>query len=218
MNPASQKADIRARLLRQRKALSEAERRRRSGEISERLLGLPEFKSARRPQFYLATADEVETDRIVEAAIAFQKRVAVPVIDPKDSKSRSLVLSELTALGPERMEAGPFGIRQPRSEFQKEVALEEIDLWILPGVAFDPRGGRLGLGAGYYDRLLSRARGVRIGLAYDFQVIDRVPVDRNDQPVHLIVTEKRIIHCKEGHDGGADREAGSRTPDREAGS
>lgn len=206
MNQASQKGEIRARLLLQRRALSEKERRKRSEEISERFLALPDFRSARSIQFYLAAADEVQTERMIEEALRLRKRVAVPVIAPE---KRALTFSELDSLRPERLEAGPFGIRQPRPEFRKEVALEEIDLWVLPGVAFDEGGGRLGFGAGYYDRLLHRARGTRIGLAYDFQVMDRLPVDHTDQAVDLIVTEKRIVHCKEGHGGGADREAGS---------
>src|SRR5581483_2320986 len=199
MDTASKKKEIRAQFLLQRGALPAEVCQAKSHEISNRLLASPEFKAARVIQCYLAIATEVQTTRVIQQALHLKKRVAVPITDPK---KRMLSLSELADLDPETLHPGPFGILQPRPPFFHPVQPSEVELWILPGIAFDEEGNRLGFGGGYYDRFLPGRRGEAIGLAFDFQVVNRLPVDENDHSVDQIITEKRTIFCRRRRGGG----------------
>ena len=200
MDTASKKKEMRARLLLQRGDLPTEVCAAKSREISNRLLASPEFQTARAVQCYVANAAEVQTERVILEALRLKKRVIVPVIHPNN---RSFSLSELADLHPDILQPGPFGILQPRPSFLREVQPSEIDLWILPGVAFDEDGNRLGFGGGYYDRLLTGRQGEAIGLAFDFQImVERLPVEGNDRPVDQIMTETRTIFCRSTKGGG----------------
>ena len=201
MDNASKKKDIRARFLLQREALPQKDRLEKSRLISDRFLRSTEFRAAQSIHFYLATPSEVQTDEMIRSALRLNKRVAVPIID---SANRSIALSEWAAFDREKLQPGPFGILQPRPEFRKEVKLEKIDLWVIPGVAFDLSGNRLGFGGGYYDRLLVRAKGVVIGLAFEAQISSELPVVHTDRKVDIIITEARTIFC-----GGRKRDGGT---------
>jgi 5-formyltetrahydrofolate cyclo-ligase len=197
---ASKKKEMRARLLLQRGILPTEACKAKSREISSRLLASPEFKAAQAVQCYLANATEVQTQWVIQEALRLKKQVVVPVIHPD---SRLFSLSELADLHPDILQSGPFGILQPRPSFLREVEPSKIDLWILPGVAFDEDGNRLGFGGGYYDRCLAGRRGDAIGLAFDFQIIDEsLPVEENDRPVDQIMTETRTIFCRSKKGGG----------------
>lgn len=199
MDTASKKKEMRAQFLLQRSALPLKVGQAKSREISNRVLASPEFKAARVIQSYLATAAEVQTTWVIKEAFRLKKRVVVPVVHPDD---RSLSLSELADFNPEVLHPGPFGILQPRPPFLREIQPSEVDLWILPGVGFDEGGNRLGFGGGYYDRFLPGRRGLALGLAFDFQVIDRIPVEVTDHPVDRIITETRTIFCRSEESGG----------------
>ena len=173
--------------------LSPNECRLKSREIAKRLLASPEFRSAQMIHFYLAAAEEVQTEEMIREALRIKKRVVVPVVRPEIN---SLTLSELDAFEPSRLQPGPYGISEPRPLYQKKVDPKEIDLWVIPGVAFDSAGNRLGFGGGYYDRLLSGMRGKKIGVAFEFQVVERLPIEPTDHPVDQIITEARSIHTK----------------------
>ena len=201
MDNASKKKDIRARFLLQREALPQKDRLEKSRLISDRFLRSTEFRAAQSIHFYLAAPSEVQTDEMIRSALRLNKRVAVPIID---SANRSIALSEWAAFDREKLQPGPFGILQPRPEFRKEVKLEKIDLWVIPGVAFDLSGNRLGFGGGYYDRLLVRAKGVVIGLAFEAQISSELPVIHTDRKVDMIITEGRTIFC-----GGRKRDGGT---------
>jgi 5-formyltetrahydrofolate cyclo-ligase len=194
LDTTSKKKEIRAKLLLQRGALPVEVCKEKSKEISDRLLASPTFKSAQTIQCYLANATEVQTEGFLREMLRLKKRVVVPVVHPNN---RLFSLSELADLNPDLLQPGPFGILQPRSPFLREVLPSEIDLWILPGVAFDENGNRLGFGGGYYDRLLADRWAEAIGLAFDFQVMGApLPIEENDRPVDQIVTETRTIFCR----------------------
>ena len=139
---------------------------------------------------YMALPQEVQTTRIIAQARVWQKRVAVPVVH-----GNSLAAVELPD-DPAQLRRGRFGILEP-SGTQVVIPPEEIGYIIVPGVAFDPRGGRLGLGKGYYDRFLSRlpATTYRCGLAFGIQVVPCVPQTSHDVCMHGIVTEQGFIPC-----------------------
>ena len=161
-----------------------------SSEITARLLELPTVKEARTISTYLDIGSEVRTRGFVEWALWNGKRIIVPVVDRANKR---LIFSEFKA--PEELERGAYGIPEPKREFRRPVALEQADVILVPGVAWDLRGFRIGYGAGYYDRSVNtlRTHVATVGLAYDFQFVSNVPRSRYDRRVDRIVTESRII-------------------------
>ena len=194
MDCATLKQSIRTELLLQKKQLTPEERQRKSQVISESVHRFHAFQAAQFVQLYLSNETEVETTPLFHLARRLKKQIVVPLID---IKNKTLTFSKLTRLGPDILESGPFGIPQPRPAFQKKMQVDEIDLWIIPGVGFDRAGNRLGYGGGYYDRILHQVKNPVIGLAFDLQIIDHVPIEATDRPVDYIITEKRTIECRE---------------------
>ena len=90
------------------------------------------------------------------------------------------------------MHEASYGILEPVKIIEKSP--NKIDLIIVPGIGFDKRGNRLGHGKGYYDKLLRKLKTIKIGLAFELQIVDQIPTDENDVPVDLIITEERIIN------------------------
>ena len=90
---------------------------------------------------------------------------------------------------------GKFGISEPRPECET-IPLDQFDLVLVPGLAFDPGGNRLGRGRGFYDRILAAASGVKCGVAYDFQLLEKIPVEPHDAPVNFIFTPTRCVRRK----------------------
>lgn len=161
-----------------------------SCEITVRLLELPIVKEARTISTYLNIGSEVRTHGFVEWALSNGKTLIVPVVE---RASKRLMFSEFKA--PEELERGAHGIPEPKREFRRPVALEQADVILVPGVAWDLRGFRIGYGAGYYDRSIN-ALGTHVptvGLAYEFQFVSQVPRSRYDRRVDRIVTESRVI-------------------------
>ncbi|MFQ5588276.1 MAG: 5-formyltetrahydrofolate cyclo-ligase [Nitrospiria bacterium] len=177
-----------------RAALSTTDRQLKSREIANRLIGSSPFKKAGSIHLYLSIQDEVSTTQLVDAAHQLTKRIAVPVVD---AHNRNLAFSELSSTKADILETGPFGVLQPRPRFRKPMRVDEIDLWVLPGLAFDVRGNRLGYGGGYYDRVLHRHQKPVIALAFEIQIVPQLPVETTDVPMDLIMTERRTIVCGE---------------------
>jgi 5-formyltetrahydrofolate cyclo-ligase len=162
-----------------------------SSKISQRLLQLRELENAKTISMYLNKGSEVRTKEILAWCIARGKRVIIPVTD---RANRRLVFSELKA--PEReLQVGTFGILEPKPEFLRSVPLEEAQVVLVPGIAWDLQGYRIGYGGGYYDRTINSLRNYvfMIGLAYELQIINEIPTTRYDRPVHRIITEYRTI-------------------------
>jgi 5-formyltetrahydrofolate cyclo-ligase len=167
---------------------TELERPRRSGAIVERILNLPEYEAAALVSAFVGVGTEVDTLPFIETALARGKRVAVPWVD-----GRVLRLFDLARVGD--LAPAPFGLLEPppdlRADTSREVTPAEVDLFVVPGVAFDLDGGRLGHGRGYYDGLLARARtGVPfVAAAFECQLVERVPMSPRDVPMNMIATE-----------------------------
>ena len=162
------------------------EKAQKSAIIRDRLFNEEEFKRARVVMFYVSLKDEVDTFIMIDEALKAGKRIAVPVILKEEKR---LIAGEIHNRL-EDLESQHFGIYQPRQDRVKEVPLDDIDLVVVPGVAFDRKNIRLGRGHGYYDRFLSGLpkRTKTIGLAFDFQVLDDLPQDPHDVPVSKIIT------------------------------
>ncbi|MCX6769980.1 MAG: phosphoribosylglycinamide formyltransferase [Candidatus Micrarchaeota archaeon] len=158
--------------------------------IMDTVLNLEEFKSAECVLLYSSKGGEVHTEGIIQSALSIGKRVALPV-----TKKESHALELYAIAGMDELSPGAFGILEPKSDPARRVQPEEVDLVLVPGVSFDRRGHRLGYGMGYYDLLLKRVKGRKIGLAYGMQMVERVPDEPHDVAVDMIVTENEIIRC-----------------------
>jgi 5-formyltetrahydrofolate cyclo-ligase len=175
-------------MLARRKAIDPAWAASASVAVQDRVMELTAFVGASTVGCYMAVGAEVRTDAIVEECRRAGKTVAVPVWR-RETGSYGMARLEHGAA----MARGPLGIHEPASP----ELVETVELILVPGVAFDPAGGRLGRGGGYYDRILAALGDVpvRIGMAFDFQVVSRVPVDRHDERVDAVVTETRCLRC-----------------------
>ena len=174
-----------------RQALLPADRAARSARIAERLLALPEMQEAERVLFYASLAEEVETWPLLRAWLNRGRLPLLPAVERRGGPLRAAPVRDLVV----DLRPGAFGILQPDPSRTGAVEWQTIQVAILPGLAFDLRGYRLGRGAGYYDRslpaLAPAAR--RVGLAFECQVVERLPAEPHDVPVDRVVTEDRII-------------------------
>jgi 5-formyltetrahydrofolate cyclo-ligase len=181
----SLKASIRKQAAEARDGLSKEERQAMSREILERLFRLPEFIESTCLMFFASFRSEVDTLPMIRKALAEGKRVVLPRVRGKD-----LALFEIRDFGTD-VSPGAWGIPEPCERMP--VALDAIDLMLVPGLAFDEHGNRLGYGAGFYDRLLTVFSKMTVGLVFEVQMVPTVPADRHDVAVKKIVTEKRVI-------------------------
>ena len=182
-------------MLKRRRSEASEEIERKSYRIWERLLTFDLFLKGRGILFYLALEDEVQTRPMIEAALGMGKRISVPLIDEEEREIFPSILKD-----PDKeLTPGPWGILEPKRKFYRPFPLEEIDLVIVPGVAFDEAGNRLGFGRGFYDKFLRRLpeRISFVALAFELQVVKSLPSRSHDVAVDYIITEKRIIKCKE---------------------
>lgn len=152
-----------------------------------RLLGLPEAQSSHVVLGYVATAEEIDPARCLKSleargALACYPRIAGPG-----------ALTIHVPLASDDLESGPHGIRQPYLD-APEIDPDNVDIVIVPGIAFDLHGERVGYGGGYYDRLLRRTpNALRIALSFDEQIVAQIPHEPHDEHVDIIVTPTRVI-------------------------
>lgn len=194
--PVDRKGEVRALFRRHREALDRAYRRRASLAITERLMAWEVTEKARCVMSYLSFGTEVETFPLVRRLLAGGKTVAVPYIH---LGTTNLIAARIADLEHD-LQTGPLGILEPRPDRLRPIDPKTVDLHIVPGIAFDEMGFRIGYGKGYYDRfLLQRSReSTTVGLAFDVQVTDRVPRDIWDIPVDFVATETQLINCSIG--------------------
>jgi 5-formyltetrahydrofolate cyclo-ligase len=181
-----------------REALSPAERAEAAQGLAARLAGLPQVAEAQAGNVisgYVAIAGKGEIDPGPALEQARQRGVVVALPRVTAGEPR---LSFHRADPGAPLQAGAFGVMEPAAG-TPEVALEAIDVMLLPGLAFDRAGRRLGYGAGYYDEVAGRVRraghGFLIGVAYDFQLVDRCPAGAGDVAVDCVVTDGRVVRC-----------------------
>jgi 5-formyltetrahydrofolate cyclo-ligase len=164
-----------------------------SASIFARIKKLSAYEKAKTVMFYFSCGSEVVTDFMITSAFGNGKAVIVPAI--KNFRDRKMYAVKISRL--EDACLSIYGIRQPEINFDNIVEKDNIDLIFVPGLAFDTKGYRAGYGKGYYDRWL---KGVpfekTVGLAYDFQLINQLPIEKYDLPVGIIVTEKRVIQIE----------------------
>ncbi|MDO8526949.1 MAG: 5-formyltetrahydrofolate cyclo-ligase [Deltaproteobacteria bacterium] len=183
------KAQCRETLLTKRRQLSPKFVCEASQKVGLHLFSLEEFNLAERVGFYSSFDNEIETEPLFLKSHALRKEIFYPAVDPKTEEIHFYQVRSLKELKP-----GYCGILEPA---KREHALHDINylsLIVIPGVAFDSKGNRLGFGKGFYDKLLAGFQGKKVALAYEFQMCDSLPVTKGrDQRVDIIVTEERIL-------------------------
>jgi len=184
------KHKIRKKILAVRENHKEEDRLTKDQEIKKKMFSLLEFRKAKIVLFYVSIKGEVRTDKMISESLEKGKRILVPFAD---LNKRTLLISEINNL--EELEPGAFGIPEPKNP--REFPLEKIDLVVIPGIAFDRKGNRVGYGMGFYDRFLKglKPHVPKIALAYDFQIVNEIPAEGEDVTVDMIITEKEIIQC-----------------------
>lgn len=185
-----QKRQLRDRIEKKRKGLSQAWVQSKSDIIIGHLKKLPEFQSAQMIHCYVAWRNEVNTHGLIKELLQSGKRIVIPVVE---LSNHTLLHSEIKKF--EDLQVGTFGILEPPKECILPVQLSVLDLIIVPGVAFDLRGQRIGYGGGYYDEFLKKVNATKIGLAYHFQIVDKVPIRNQDERVDIIITEQGVYRA-----------------------
>jgi len=179
------KDELRSRMRKLRRAQPGKEELSRK--ICERVAALPEFEAAATIMLYVDARSEVRTGALLRETLHRGKTVVIPYCDGDE-----LVPWRLRSL--DELSPGAYGILEPRAELRtadRHIGAGSIDLICVPGIAFDRRGNRLGSGKGYYDRLLPRLRpdAIKVGLAFECQTVDAVPVDGHDVPMGVVMSE-----------------------------
>lgn len=186
---------IRKERLAERNLLDAEQRRGRSEEIQARLLKLPMIRDAGHLFIYVHFRSEVQTLALIEQCLAQGKTVSVPVTLPDASRLLAVQLTDPA----KQLEPGCFGIPEPAAELIARARVDptKIDVVLVPGSVFDPCGGRLGYGGGYYDRFLTQdaPQARRVGLAYAVQLVEQVPMEAHDQYMDMIITEQQVSTC-----------------------
>ncbi len=171
------KAFLRAQMRGMRAAATEVGK---SDLAAKRILALPQYAGAGVILLYHAVGGEVETAELIRRARADGKTVCLPAIIGK---------GVMEARRADRLVPGPYGIPSPEGPVFPP---ESIDFLVVPGLAFDRECHRLGQGGGYYDRYLPRARGYAAGLAFEWQMVDRLPLEAHDAELDCVATEKAL--------------------------
>lgn len=180
---------VRRLLIQKRLGLGAGEIIKKSNRIARRVMVGDIYKDAKNISLYLPINGEVKTGDIINFLI----EAGVNIYLPKYFKVEKVYrLSRFRDW--KRLEKGPYKILQPRDD--EVIETKKIDTAIIPGVAFDKKGLRLGYGKGVFDRLFAKSEAIKVGLAYDFQIVDELPKKAYDLLVDLVVTEKRVLRCK----------------------
>jgi 5-formyltetrahydrofolate cyclo-ligase len=186
-----EKIHARKKFLLARRSLSAGEREAASAAMLERLYGLPAFQQARSLFLYISMPEEVQLRPLLEKCLAEGRRVAVPYLQGQAAMQAAWLPD------PDSLEEGAYGIPTVAADKRELAAPGSLSLIIVPGVAFDKRGARLGMGGGFYDRFMAEhePQALRVALAFDCQLAERLPVEPHDQYVHYVLTENRQLLC-----------------------
>ncbi len=175
-------------VLKQRNSLTKEEILEISSIIESKLFNLEIFKKSRAIMFFVSINSEVHTHEMIKKTLG-SKTVIVPKVLHHEIEP-SMIIDFDNLIPSEK-----YGILEPIDVMK--IAYKNIDLILVPGIAFDKEGNRIGYGFGYYDKFLARVpKAIKIGLCFDLQIVDKIPKEEHDVPVDIIITEKRVIECK----------------------
>jgi 5-formyltetrahydrofolate cyclo-ligase len=186
------KHEIRNDMARAIGAFSKEEIEEKTSRIETRLFEFANFLESNISLLYVNHGFEVNTRGILNRCLGYNKIVVLPAFN---TETFQMKLMKVDNLGTE-LKIGPRGILEPDPAICKVVPIERIDIAIIPGVALDEKGGRIGSGEGFYDRLIPKLPITtrKVSLAFECQIIQQVPMESHDKYVDIIITEKRIIY------------------------
>ncbi|MHB8828879.1 MAG: 5-formyltetrahydrofolate cyclo-ligase [Syntrophales bacterium] len=189
MEDIADKKELRKRILKIRNAMPSEERAAKSATIISMLTELDDIRRAATIMVFLNFGSEVQTDGLISWGWEMGKRIVAPLCCPEDRTMAPCVINDFSDL-----ETGHYGIREPIAAEVTVAPYEEIDVVLIPAVAFDRQGRRVGYGGGYYDRFLPLvSRAARIGVVFSCQIVPEVHADLHDISAQMIVTEAGII-------------------------
>lgn len=188
MDLREQKEELRQHLLDQRKAISEDAFTKGSSEIIQKLKQQSEFVNADVIHCYVSINGrrEVDTHGLLKKMLSSDKKVVVPVTDFQEGTLTHIQLDSY-----DKLEANKWGVPEPKDG--KEISPEELELVIVPMVGGDTKCNRIGYGEGFYDRFLKQVHCPKIGLIFERNIVEQVPVENFDVPLDKIITESQII-------------------------
>ena len=186
---AHTKSDLRQKIRAALEKISPAVRAVESIELCERLKA--QIPSAHTILFYAPLADELDVWPMMEMSLALGTNCALPFFDAEKKSYGAKLLKTLAT----DIVIGKFGVREPAPSCA-EISLSQFDLTLVPGLAFDLSGHRLGRGRGFYDRLLEKVSGIKCGVAYDFQLLENILTEPHDAKVDFILTPSRCVRRK----------------------
>ena len=183
------KSQIRIKVYEKRNKISKDTVKLRSRAIFENLIKTDILKY-NNILVYADFKNEVETGDIIAFLLANNKNVFLPVCDVQKCSFSAIKISEPNF----DSQLNSYGIAEPKSFVSNE---DEIDCAIVPGIAFDKTGNRIGFGKGYYDKYFENKNIFKIALCYEFQIVDSIPADSHDFPMNMLITEDRVIKIGE---------------------
>ncbi|MEE9402901.1 MAG: 5-formyltetrahydrofolate cyclo-ligase [Desulfobacteria bacterium] len=188
----ARKSEIRRSTVARRDALSKKQRAEKSAAIMSRLFEFANFLESKIVLFYLSHKSEVDTEPMIHKALALEKIIALPLID---GEKREIIPLKIDNLDRDT-QPGYRGIREPISQRCKQIPVQQVNLAIIPGIAFDERGGRIGYGTGFYDRFIPNLDITtrKVALAFECQIVPQIPMEPHDRYTDIIITEKRIVY------------------------
>ena len=186
------KAEIRQQVIAALGCLSKAERAERTRAVEERLFDFANFLEAHIVMMYIAGPGEVDTRNMIQKALNYNKIIVLPAFDPGRKEIRLLKIDNLQT----DMCSDPVLLSEPNPERCKPVPLEVVDIAILPALALDEKGGRVGRGVGYFDRLIPRLAVTtrKVALGFEEQILPQIPMESHDKFVDIIITNQRVIY------------------------
>ena len=173
-------------------ALAEDDKSKKFRAIENRLFEFANFLEAKIALLYINGDNEVQTGNIIKRAYSYNKIVVLPAFDPKTFEMELMKVDKVA----QELKPGPRGVPEPNATCCKIVPIDRIDIAIIPGIAFDEKGGRIGTGRGYYDRLIPKLAITtrKVALTLEEQIVPQVPMESHDKHVDIIITDKRIIY------------------------
>jgi 5-formyltetrahydrofolate cyclo-ligase len=188
----AKKQEIRTHMTDLLKGMPDEVRTAKTRAIEERLFDFANFLEANIALIYINTENEVSTRKIIKRALDYNKIIVLPAFKPE---KRKVLLMKVD--NPEsQLRLGPRGVPEPDEAKCKKVPIDCIDIAIVPGIAFDEKGARIGIGMGYYDRLIPDLPITtrKVSLAFEEQLLPQVPMEHHDKHIDIIVTDQRIIY------------------------
>jgi 5-formyltetrahydrofolate cyclo-ligase len=186
------KSQIREEIAQKFAALSAKEIAEKTKAIENRLFDFANFLESKITLLYVNNEHEVLTENIIKRAFVYNKIVVLPAYNTENFEMELKKVDNID----KDLVRGPRDILQPDKSRCKDVPIEKIDIAIIPAVALDEKGGRIGSGKGYYDRLIPRLAITtrKVALAFEAQIVPQVPIESHDRHVDIIITENRVIY------------------------